>query len=365
MTGGAKQLRADFIMREDRMITAREFGKTADGRIVTAYTINGSRGASVTILDLGCVVQSVIVPDKDEKLVEVTLGYDDAELYTKNPCCYGGLVGRNCNRIRGGRISIDGTEYSLALNDNGLNNLHSGPDGFQFRIWNTGKMTDNSVEFLLESPDGDQGYPGKMDISVTFTFTDENSLVIDYRASADKDTVANFTNHSYWNLNGEGEGLVDDHLACIHAGRFAPKAEDNVPDGTFCNVAGTAMDFRKPKKLGQDILAGAEILKKDGGYDHHFDIDGEGFREACYIVGDKTGIRMTLSTDADGVQVYTGNVLHDPNGRGGKFYPDRGAVAIEAQAVPNSINDPAYKSCLLRKGDVYTQKTVYAFSVEE
>ncbi|MDO4804077.1 MAG: aldose epimerase family protein [Lachnospiraceae bacterium] len=344
------------------MVKKWDFGKTSDGRDVAAYTIYGGPGASATILNIGCVVQSVVVPDKNGNPVEVTLGYDDAELYAKNPCCYGGLVGRNCNRIRGGKITIDGIEYSLALNDEGLNNLHSGPNGFQFRIWKEGKVTDNSVELLLESPEGDQGYPGKMDVAVTMTFTADNALIIDYRAEADKDTIANFTNHSYWNLNGAGEGLVDGHIACIHADRFVPKAADSVPDGTFCDVTGTSMDFRQPKKLGQDILAGDELLIKDGGYDHHFDINGEGFREACYVLGDKTGIKMTLSTDADGVQMYTGNKLNDPNGSKGKFFADRGGVAIEAQFVPNSINDPAYKTSLLKKGDVFTQKTVYAFS---
>ncbi len=349
---------------EERMVTKREFGKTADGRVVTAYTIEGGPGASATILDIGCVVQSVIVPDKDGNPVDVTIGYDTAELYAQNPACYGGLVGRNCNRIRGGKITIDGVEYQLELNDV-YNNLHSGPNGFQFRIWNVGEITDHSVEFLLESPEGDQGYPGKMNVSVTFGFSEANELSLSYKASADKDTIANFTNHSYWNLNGEGNGLINDHVLCVHADRFAPLDEHNVPDGTFRDVTGTEMDFREPKKLGQDIECGSQQLVQANGYDHHFDIAGEGFREACWVVGDKTGIKLTISTDADGAQLYTGNFLNDANGKNGHFYPDRGAVAIETQFVPNSINDPAYKSSLLKAGDVFTQNTVYAFSVEK
>ena len=345
------------------MVTVKEFGKTSDGRTVTAYTISGGPGASATILDIGCVVQSVIVPDKDGNPVDVTLGYDEAELYAQNPCCYGGLVGRNCNRIRGGKVNINGTTYTLALNDV-YNNLHSGPDGFQLRIWDVGEITEHSVTFHLESPDGDQGYPGNMKVSVTFAFSEENALSISYEASADKDTIANFTNHSYWNLNGAGDGLINDHVLCMHADRYAPLDEHNVPDGTFADVAGTEMDFRQPKKLGQDIACGSEQLVKANGYDHHFDINGEGFREACRIVGDKTGIMLTISTDADGVQLYTGNFLDDHNGKGGRFYADRGAVAVEAQFVPNSINDPAYKTSLLRRGEVFTQKTVYAFSLD-
>lgn len=345
------------------MVTSREFGKTADGRVVTANTIEGNNGSSVTILDLGCIIQSVIVPDRDGKLTDVTLGYDNVEYYTKNPSCFGAVVGRNCNRIRGGKISIDGKEYTLALNDV-YNNLHSGPNGYQFRLWQTGEITDRSVQFLLESPDGDQGYPGNMKAEVTFTFSNANELTLSYRASADQDTIANLTNHSYWNLNGAGEGLIYDHLLCIHADRYTPLDEHNVPNGTFAEVTGTEMDFTEAKPIGRDINAGTEQLVRGTGYDHHFDINGEGFREAAWAAGDKSGIRLTISTDADGAQLYTGNFLEDPNGKGGKYYPDRGGFAIEAQFVPNSINDPAYKSSLLRAGEEFTQKTVYAFSIE-
>lgn len=341
------------------------FGETKNKETVTAYTVTNSRGASITVLDYGAVLKNVIVPDRNGALTDVVLGYDKVEDYEVNPPHFGATIGRNGNRIEGGEFSINGQEYQLPLNEGGKNNLHSGPDGYEFRMWDAKTNEKNGcVSLSLVSPDGDQGFPGTFRVTVTYMLTEDNKVKIHYEGVSDQDTIVNMTNHSYFNLNGEGNGSILSHTLQIAAEGYTPVDQNLIPYGTVEPVDQTPFDFRRPKTIERDLNPADEQLSHAGGYDHNFALSGSGLRNVAWVRGDKSGITMTVMTDQPGVQFYAGNSITGPVGKNGHVYGGHEGFALETQHFPNSVNVLAFDSPKLDAGERYSTTTCYTFGLE-
>lgn len=347
------------------MITAESFGKTKDGRKVTRFVITNQKGARLALLNYGAIIQEVSVPDKNGVLTDVMLGFDDIAGYEVNRPHFGAVIGRNGNRIAGGKFTLNGQEISLAVNETARgNNLHSGPDFYEHRMYEASVNEKNDcVSFRLDTPDGDQGFPGRFTVTVTYMLTAENKVKIHYEGSADKDTVANMTNHSYWNLNGESDGSVMDHLLEIRAQSFTPVDAAAIPTGEIKPVEGTPFDFRSAKPMSRDAETDCEQLKITSGYDHNFVLDGDGLREVASVTGEKSGIVMRVLTDLPGMQLYAGNFVNVEKGKGGKPYGPHAGLALETQYHPNSVNIPAFESPVLKAGERYSTTTCYRFGL--
>ena len=317
------------------------------------YRLENKAGTWAILTDAGAAVVCLFY-----RGVDVVLGWDTPEEYFPNPGSFGATVGRSANRIGGAAFTLNGKRYELAKND-GENNLHSGPDGYHTRRWETVEASSDRVVFRLDSPDGDQGYPGRFRVSVTYTLTDDDALHILYEGVSDADTVVNLTNHAYFNLNGHASGSAEDHRLMIHADAFTPVAPGLIPTGEIRSVEGTPFDFRTAHPIGRDIGAEDEQLRLGGGYDHNFVLRGEGFRPAAELTGDKTGITLTVETDCPGVQLYTGNFLRGARGKGGAVYNKRGAVCLETQFFPNAVNESAFTSPVVKAGEPYRSETVW------
>ena len=275
----------------------QKFGITKDGSKPYLYKMKNDAGMEVQVSDFGATLVNVTVLDQDKNPVEVVLGYEDAAGYENGTAAIGAIVGRNANRIGGACVTINGIDYKLAEND-GKNNLHSGPDVYQKRMWRVVENGDDHVTFLLHSPDGDQGYPGALDMKVTYTLDEENGLTIHYEAVPDQDTVINMTNHSYFNLNGHKSGSVLHHRMQLLSDAFTPADAQSIPTGEVCSVDGTPMDFRSTKELGAEIDAAYEPLILGNGYDHNWVLKNEGrFDKVAEVTGDESGIVMEVWTD--------------------------------------------------------------------
>lgn len=340
------------------MITVNKFGKTADGKEVLSFTL--SDGACVaTVLNYGGILQSLIVPDKNGNPTDVILGYHDVAGYENNDGYLGALVGRFGNRIGGGKLVLDGKEYALYCNDRG-NHLHGGKIGFNQKIW---AHEINGDELILScvSPDGEENYPGTLNVTVTYSLKN-GELKISYHAVSDKKTAVNLTNHAYFNLNGEGDGSVLDHVLQIDSDLITPTDEKMIPVGGFKKVAGTPFDFNAPKTIGKDI-AGEDIdLQQGNGYDHCYLLKGKGYRKYAVCEGEKSGIKMSCYTDAPAVQFYAGNGL-DQEGKTA-YYASRTGFCLETQAIPNNVNVPEYAkygSSVLEAGEIYAYTAAYKF----
>ncbi len=344
-------------------ITSKPFGVTKKGENVTAYTITNKQGAYITLLDFGAILQTVCVPDKNGVLTDVALGLDTVEKYEGDGNGFGATVGRIANRIAGGTFELNGVRYYLEKNENGVNNLHSGPNAYHKRMWAAACDGDNKVVFSIVSPDGDQGYPGKFEISVSYTFTDDNEIIIEYDGIADADTAVNMTNHSYWNLNGHANGFVYDHELQILADSFIPVNENSIPVGYTSYVEGTVFDFRLPKAIGEDIDANVRQLRQTGGFDHLWVLNGEGYRKACCARGNISGIKLTVFTDQYGVQFYAGNFIAGPTGKDGASYEPRSGFSLETQKCSEALNQDAFAPIILRAGERYQTKTSFMLSV--
>ena len=346
-------------------IESSSFGVTKDGSPVTLWKISNSKGAYITVMDFGAILKDIVVPDSEGKLTDVALGYDDIASYELNPPYFGATIGRCGNRIEDGKFNLGGLDYQLPLNENERNNLHSGPDGYNARMWKGTEDGENgSVTFTLTSPDGDQGFPGKLEISVTYTFTEEDEVRIHYEGRSDADTVVNMTNHSYFNLDGEGSGSIMEHELMIDADGFTPVDEYSIPYGTVESVEDTPFDFRHAKVIGRDAYAEDEQLEHTGGYDHNFALNGSGFRKVAEAWAEKSGIRMEVWTDQPGIQFYAGNFISGPAGKGGKEYRRRDGFALETQHFPNSVNVLAFESPRLDAGELYSTTTGYIFGLK-
>lgn len=335
-------------------VSKKVFGTMPDGTEIFCWTIFNEKGFEAKILDYGATIQSIIVPDKNGVPVDVVLGYDTVEGYISGDGYIGATVGRFANRIKEGRFELNGEKYELYIN-NGPNHLHGGKKGFDRCIWSA-KQVGEKVVFSRISPDGEEGYPGNLEISVIFGW-EGDSLIIEYEAETDRDTILNLTNHSYFNLNGKDK--VDEHILQINAERFTVCDQNCTPTGELALVEGTAMDFRTPKTIGKDAYNDEPCVKPFGGYDANFVISGHPFAKAT---GDKTGITLVADTDQPGVQLYTANALTDQKGKGGADYGFRSAFCLETQHYPDCVNHPEWPSPILRKGEKFHSVTKYTFT---
>ena len=347
-------------------ITKETFGKTADGQNVDLYTIRNARGFEARITNYGGIVVSLRVPDRNGKFADVVLGFNDFDSYLKNDPYLGAIIGRYGNRIAKGRFTLNGAEYKLAVN-NGENHLHGGIKGFDKVVWTgVARSTKGGPEIVLTylSKDGEEGYPGNLKVTVVYRLTN-NDLRIDYTATTDKDTVTNLTHHSYFNLAGEGNGDILNHLVTINANRFIPTDAGSIPTGELRSVAGTPFDFLKATAIGARINDDEEQLKLGRGYDHTFVINGNPgrLRLAATAYEQTSGRVMQVWTTEPGVQFYTGNFLDGTlTGKSGKIYPRRSGFCLETQHYPDSPNQPSFPTTTLKKGATYKSTTIYRFS---
>ena len=312
----------------------------------------------LTLTDIGASVTDLVFQGTD-----VVLGWGEPGSYRENGVFLGTTVGRSANRIAGGRFSLNGADYTLGKND-GENNLHSGPDGWHTRRWAAEETGENSLAFRLDSPDGDQGFPGRVRISVTYTLGPDE-VSIEYRAHSDADTLLNPTNHTYFNLNGHGSGDVLGHSLRLCADAYTPAGPGLIPTGEIAPVEGTPFDFRAAHPIGRDIGADHPQLRAAGGYDHNFCLNGNGLRPAAELTGDRSGITLSLWTDRPGVQLYTGNFLAGERGKDGAVYGRRCGVCLETQCWPDAIHRPGFPSPVLRAGEEFRSLTVWRFRSAE
>ena len=349
-------------------VTKQSFGKTADGQNIDIYTLRNAHGVEAKITNYGGILVSLKVPDRNGKFDDVVLGFNDLDSYlTKNNPYFGAIIGRYGNRIAKGRFKLNGVEYKLAVN-NGENHLHGGIKGFDKVVW-TGHETQTkagpAVVLNYLSKDGEEGYPGNLRVTVVYTLTSEDELKIDYSATTDKDTVTNLTHHSYFNLAGEGNGDILNHIVTINADRFVPTDAGSIPTGELRSVAGTPFDFLKPTAIGARINQDDEQLKLGNGYDHTWVINGRAgtMRLTATAYEATSGRVMQVWTTEPGVQFYTGNFLDGTlTGKSGKVYARRNGFCFETQHFPDSPNQPSFPTTTLRKGQTYKSTTIYRFS---
>lgn len=348
-------------------ITQKSFGKTAQGKEASLYTVTNGNGMKVSFTDFGANIVSIIVPDSKGNAVDVNLGFDNLAGYEENAPGFGSFIGRYANRIKDAKFELNGKNYELDRND-GENSLHGGFTGYNKFIYETETYEDEdiaSIEFSRLSPHMEQGFPGNLDITVTYSLTEGNELVIEYLAVSDRDTIINLTNHAYFNLSGHNSGSILDHKLMIKANQFTPTASDLIPTGEIRDVAGTPMDFRTMKRIGQDIDSDYEPLVTAGGYDHNYvlDIRGTEVEKVAELVEEKSGRRMEVFTDLPGMQVYSGNMLKPVNNsKQGAIYNRRDGICFESQYYPNSCNIKNFPSSLLKAGKEYSSVTIYKFS---
>lgn len=341
------------------------FGITKKGQEATLYTLKNSKGMEITVSDFGAVLTKVLIPDSVGKKRDVVLGYGSLKEYENNTDTYfGSTVGRNANRLEGASVTCAGTKYQMIPND-GDNNLHSGPDGYQVRMWDVLKEAEqgNSVRFVLESPNGDQGFPGNLKITVSYTLTEDNEIIITYSGISDAETVFNPTNHTYFNLGGHSSGTILNHQLTLYADVYTPVVDSaSIPTGETTDVSRTPMDFREAKEIGRDIDAEFNQLLFTGGYDHNFVLDKKaGMKKAVLVECRESGIVMEACTDRPGIQFYTGNFLKNEPGKDGAVYGKRCGFCLETQYFPNAANEPAFESPIIRANEPCETKTIYRF----
>ena len=340
-------------------VTRSSFGKLPDGRAVDLYTLSNGKGMQVGIMTYGAAVVTLTAPDKAGKYADVVLGMDSIDGYVKGVPYFGAIVGRYGNRIAKGEFQLDGKTYKLPVN-NGENALHGGLKGFDKQIW-TAREANGGVEFTYVSKDGEEGYPGTLTAKVLYRVTPDNELRIEYNATADKPTVVNLTNHTYWNLAGEGDILQ--HQVTLNADRYTPVDKGLIPMGVLRAVKGTPFDFTKATAIGARIDQKDEQLGFGGGYDHNWVLNGSGMKKAAEVYEPKTGRVMEVLTEEPGLQFYTGNFLDGTiKGKGGRVYQRRAAFCMETQHYPDSPNKPHFPTTRLDPGKRYHTVTMYRFS---
>lgn len=342
-------------------ISKKSFGQLRNGTGVSLYTISNSKGMEASVTDFGAILVSLVVPDKDGNAEDVVLGFDNVDGYTSNSNFFGATVGRNANRIGGACFEIDGVRYPVAVNEN-TNNLHSDKDtGFHKRIWDTDIIDDDTVRFSLISKDGDMGFPGTLNISVSYTLTEDNGIEISYLGTCNKKTVVNMTNHSYFNLSGHDKGNIEDTVLQLNAGNYTPIVFGAIPTGEIATVKGTPLDFTSPKSIGRDIEEDFCQLTMVQGYDHNFVIDDYDGSMKKVAVASASGRIMEVYTDLPGVQFYAGNCIARETGKGGAIYDKRSGFCLETQYFPDSMNRKNFVSPVLEANKEYKTKTIYKF----
>ena len=345
------------------------FGRTADGAAVELFTLRNDHGIEVQIVNYGAIITSIRTPDRDGRFADIVLGFDDLDGYINHPRFFGAVPGRYANRIAKGRFTIDGHTYTLATN-NGANHLHGGVKGFDKVVWSAEPFERNGtsgVTLRYTSRDGEEGYPGTLHAAVTYTLSPRDELIAEYGATTDKPTHVNLTQHSYFNLAGEGRGTVIHHQLTIDADRYTPVDEGLIPTGELAPVEGTPFDFRTAVEIGARIDADDEQIHRGGGYDHNFVLNvlnsGPGPHLAARVVEPSSGRTLVVETTEPGVQFYSGNRLAKTTGKGGHVYDARSGFCLETQHFPDSPNQPNFPSTLLRPGAAYATKTVFTFGV--
>lgn len=346
------------------MVTTENFG-SFDGKEVSLYTLTNNQGNVVKLTNYGAAIVEVNVPDRDGNKANVTFGYDNLEGYVNGDPYFGKVVGQFANRIARGKFSLEGVDYTLALN-NFPNALHGGPTGWHSRVWvaEVLKGTDYpAVKFTYNKPDMEEGFPANVVAEVVYTWTDENELIMDYKVTTDRNTVINITNHAYFNLHGTGNGDILDHEALIRASAFTPVDSTLIPTGELRPVEGTPFDFRTPHLIGERIGEEYDQLILGGGYDHNYVLDNVEEVDA-EVYDPSTGRFLQVITDQPGVQLYTGNFLDGTQtGRGGKVYQYRSGFCLETQHFPDSPNQASFPSVILTPGEPFLSSTVFRFGV--
>jgi aldose 1-epimerase len=352
-------------------VETEPFGETPEGIPVELHTLTNAHGLEVRAMTYGGVILSLKVPDRDGNLGDVVLGYDTLEGYLEVSPYFGAIIGRYGNRIANARFTLDGEDYSLAAND-GPNALHGGVKGFDKVIWRAEPFKSDEgvgVVFAYTSPDGEEGYPGTLEARVTYTLTDANELVFSYHAITDEATPVNLTQHTYFNLAGDGSGDILGHELMLNASRYTPVDSTLIPTGEIVAVAGTPFDFTTSTAIGAHIDAEDEQIGFGGGYDHNYVLDrgdGEEMTLAARVYEPTTGRVMEVTTSEPGVQFYSGNFLDGTiTGKGGHVYEQRSGFCLETQHYPDSPNQPDFPSTVLRPGEQYRSRTVYRFSVND
>jgi aldose 1-epimerase len=358
-----------FAKDPQHKVQISEFGKTKDGATVYRYVLTNDKSLEAVVISYGASLVSLKIPDRDGKVADVVLGYDDLDGYEQDKAYIGATIGRYGNRIAGGEFVLDGTAFHIPKN-NGPNTLHGGTIGFNKRVWtgvDRSRADAQVVELSYTSPDGEQGFPGRLTVTVTYTLrTDKNELRIDYSATTDKDTVLNLTNHSYFNLSGVPNQEISNHQVLIHAQRFLPVNSSLIPTGEVRSVAGTPFDFRKATAIGARINQDDEQLKFGMGYDQTWILEGHGKADlqlAAEAFEPASGRLLEVLTTQPGVQFYTGNSLDGTaRGKGGQLYARRTAFCLETQHFPDSPNHPSFPSTELRPGQTFQSTTIFRFS---
>ena len=346
------------------MVSKTYYGTTASGQKVHSFLLENRRGTRVSVIEYGCRITHLLVPDRSGRLTDVVLGCRDLEAYEKDDLFLGAFVGRVANRIEGAHFTLEGKEYQLEAN-NGPNHNHG---VWHQRVFEGRALGPDTVEFIYHSPDGEDGFPGNVSVSVRYTLTEGNRLILDYTAAADAVTPINLTNHSYFNLDGAGSTSVLDHKLTVYAHQYTPADAVSCPDGRILPVEGTPMDFTTGHAIGRDIGADFQQLIWGNGYDHNYVIDREepGLVRAARLESEKTGIWMECSTTQPGIQIYTGNYLQDADlAKPGFVHAARAAVCLETQHFPCALSRPNFPSILLRPGRLLRENTVYAFGCAE
>lgn len=339
------------------------FDKTSQGQEVKQVSLINKNGMIVQILDYGATIRTIFAKDKHGNLRDVVLGFDNMPAYEKSRAHFGAAIGRHANRLAGSSFTLDGVTYNLPANE-GKNQLHGGIIGFDRLIWSIEPIGPSTVRFTLVSPDGNEGYPGNLTTAITYGLTDDDELTIEYTAATDKPTIVNFTNHSYFNLNGHNSGTAMNHTLQLNSNFITEIGEGSIPTGTLLPVHGTPFDFTAPKAIGKDIndTSDAQIVQ-GGGYDHNYILDKTSAPIAV-LAGDESGIVMETYTSQPGVQFYSGNFISrtpQPLGKDNAVYSSRDAVCLETQHYPDSPNHPQFPSVVLRPGEHFIETTTYKF----
>lgn len=348
-------------------VKKEKYGTTPDGQQVDLYTLTNSHGIEVQVINFGGIITSIRVPDRDGKVADIALGFDNLEGYLENKPYFGAIIGRYANRIANGKFTLDGKEYVLAKN-NGTNSLHGGIKGFNEVVWTAEPFHEpqgEGVKLTYLSKDGEEGYPGNLKVKVSYTLTDKNELIIDYEATTDKATPINLTNHSYFNLAGEGNGDVLAHQLQLNAESFTPIDKNLIPTGKIQPVKGTPLDFTQTTAIGARINDPYEQLVIAHGYDHNFVVNRkkDGLQFAARVHEPKSGRVLEVYTTQPGIQLYTGNFLDGTVvGKHGHAYKQREAFCLETQHYPDSPNHPGFPNTILRPGHAFHSQTVFKFS---
>jgi len=366
-------LSASVALAAESPIAVQPFGQTHDGTKVSMYTLKNSSGMSVQITNYGATILRILAPDRSGRTADVVLGFNTLAEYEKDSPYFGATVGRFANRIANGQFTLDGRTYNLAKNNSpgGIPcSLHGGKRGFDKVVWDAERTTVDGVPALVlnyVSKDGEEGYPGSLKVTVTYSVTDDNALRIDYAATTDKATPLNLTNHTYFNLLGEGNGDVLGHRVMINADYYTPTNKGLIPTGEVAAVKGTPFDFTEAHVIGERINADSEQIQAAGGYDHNWVLNSKDGKlaHAATVSEPTTGRILDVWTTEPGLQFYTGNFLDGKLvGKSGKIYPYRGALTLETQHFPDSPNQPGFPSTILRPGQTYRATTVYRFSAQ-